>query len=77
MLCLREAHAETLLDPDDTALPDDALAELLEHCTREEYVTSHRLEPGDTVVCDNRALIHRGTTVERPRTAYRLLVGAP
>ena len=36
------------------------LAELLEHATRPEAVYRHAWQPGDTVMWDNRATIHRG-----------------
>jgi taurine dioxygenase len=38
---------------------DALLAELLEHATRPEFVYVHRWLPGDLVVWDNRALLHR------------------
>jgi taurine dioxygenase len=38
---------------------DALLAELLEHATRPEFAYVHRWLPGDLVVWDNRALLHR------------------
>jgi len=36
------------------------LAELLDGATRREYVYRHRWRPGDAVMWDNRAMLHRG-----------------
>ncbi|HEX7249837.1 MAG TPA: TauD/TfdA family dioxygenase [Burkholderiales bacterium] len=36
------------------------LAELLEHATQREFVYRHAWQPGDSVMWDNRAVIHRG-----------------
>lgn len=36
------------------------LAELLEHATQREFVYRHRWQPGDLVIWDNRAVLHRG-----------------
>jgi len=37
------------------------VAELIEHATQPKYVYSHDWHPGDYVIWDNRATIHRGT----------------
>lgn len=36
------------------------LAELLEHATQREFVFRHEWQPGDLVMWDNRAVLHRG-----------------
>ncbi len=36
------------------------LAELLEHATQREFVYRHEWQPGDLVIWDNRATLHRG-----------------
>jgi alpha-ketoglutarate-dependent 2,4-dichlorophenoxyacetate dioxygenase len=43
-------------------LPEGRLliAELLEHCTQREFVYRHHWLPGDYVMWDNRATLHRG-----------------
>ena len=35
------------------------LAELLAHATQPEFVYTHHWRPGDVVIWDNRALLHR------------------
>ena len=35
------------------------LSDLLEHATRREFVYSHRWQPGDLVMWDNRCVLHR------------------
>lgn len=52
-------HAERILDrpvPEGRLL----LAELLEHATQREFVYRHTWRPGDLVIWDNRAVLHRG-----------------
>jgi len=36
------------------------LMELLEHATQPRYVFRHTWKPGDLVIWDNRAVLHRG-----------------
>jgi alpha-ketoglutarate-dependent 2,4-dichlorophenoxyacetate dioxygenase len=36
------------------------LMELLEHATQPRYVFRHTWTPGDLVIWDNRAVLHRG-----------------
>ena len=36
------------------------LAELLDEATRREFVYTHKWRPGDAVMWDNRAMLHRG-----------------
>jgi alpha-ketoglutarate-dependent 2,4-dichlorophenoxyacetate dioxygenase len=36
------------------------LAELLEHATQRRFVYRHTWRPGDLVIWDNRAVLHRG-----------------
>jgi alpha-ketoglutarate-dependent 2,4-dichlorophenoxyacetate dioxygenase len=45
------------------AVPEGRLlvAELLEHATQAQFVYSHSWRPGDYVMWDNRATLHRGT----------------
>jgi alpha-ketoglutarate-dependent 2,4-dichlorophenoxyacetate dioxygenase len=47
----------------DMTIPEGRLlvAELLEHATQPKYVYSHHWRPGDYVIWDNRATLHRGT----------------
>lgn len=47
------------------------LAELLEHATQREFVYRHVWQPGDSVMWDNRAVIHRGRPFDL--TAHREL----
>ena len=52
-------HAERIIDrpvPEGRLL----LAELLEHATQREFVYRHKWRPGDLVIWDNRAVLHRG-----------------
>jgi alpha-ketoglutarate-dependent 2,4-dichlorophenoxyacetate dioxygenase len=54
------SHAKAIggwSDEDSRALID----ELQEKATRPEYVYSHRWQPGDLVIWDNRCLLHRGS----------------
>lgn len=37
------------------------VAELTEHCTRPDYVYAHDWTPGDVLIWDQRAVLHRGT----------------
>ena len=43
------------------------LAELLEHATQREFVYRHAWQPGDSVMWDNRAVIHRGRPFDLSR----------
>jgi alpha-ketoglutarate-dependent 2,4-dichlorophenoxyacetate dioxygenase len=43
------------------------LHELLEHATRREFVYRHAWRPGDSVMWDNRAVIHRGRPFDLSR----------
>jgi len=43
------------------------LAELLEHATQREFVYRHLWQPGDSVMWDNRAVIHRGRPFDLSR----------
>ncbi|MCD0503378.1 TauD/TfdA dioxygenase family protein [Bordetella petrii] len=54
------SHASHIIDwpvPEGRAL----LRDLTEHATRRELVYSHDWRPGDFVIWDNRATMHRGT----------------
>ncbi len=46
----------------DMTIPEGRLlvAELLEHATQRQFIYRHRWQPGDYVMWDNRATIHRG-----------------
>ena len=46
------------------------LEELIEYCTRAEFVYSHKWEAGDVLLWDQRAVMHRGTPwpQDQPRT---------
>lgn len=48
----------------------DLLAEAIAFCTRPEYVYSHVWRPGDVLIWDERAMLHRGQPwpYEEPRT---------
>ena len=53
------AHATRIVDwpvPEGRLL----LAELLEHATQRQFVYRHTWRPGDLVIWDNRAVLHRG-----------------
>ncbi len=53
------AHATRIVDwpvPEGRLL----LAELLEHATQRRFVYRHTWRPGDLVIWDNRAVLHRG-----------------
>ncbi|HET9735311.1 MAG TPA: TauD/TfdA family dioxygenase [Burkholderiales bacterium] len=43
------------------------LTELLEHATQREFVYRHLWQPGDSVMWDNRAVIHRGRPFDLSR----------
>ncbi len=49
------------------------LMDLLEHATRREYVYQHSWKPGDLVIWDNRAVLHRGRRwdLDEPRELRR------
>ncbi len=48
------------------------LDDLLERATRPEAVYAHRWGAGDTVIWDNRCMLHRGTTYDADRWRRRL-----
>jgi alpha-ketoglutarate-dependent 2,4-dichlorophenoxyacetate dioxygenase len=43
------------------------LHDLLEHATQREFVYRHAWRPGDSVMWDNRAVIHRGRPFDLSR----------
>jgi alpha-ketoglutarate-dependent 2,4-dichlorophenoxyacetate dioxygenase len=47
----------------DLSVPEGRLlvAELIEHATQPQFVYTHYWRPGDYVIWDNRATLHRGT----------------
>ncbi|HEX3884361.1 MAG TPA: TauD/TfdA family dioxygenase [Stellaceae bacterium] len=52
------------------------LQDLLEHATRRQFVYAHRWRPGDLVMWDNRAVLHRGRRYDlsEPRDMRRSTV---
>lgn len=51
--------------------------QLLDHCTQQKYVYVHRWQPGDLVMWDNRATLHRGRPwddSQHARVMYRTTV---
>lgn len=54
------------------------VTELIEFCTRPEYVYSHRWRPGDVMIWDERATMHRGRPwpYEEERTLASCCVSA-
>lgn len=60
------SHAKTIEGWDDTearALLDD----MTDRATQEEHVYSHRWQPGELVIWDNRCLLHRGEGYDADR----------
>jgi len=55
------------------------LLELLEHATQREFVYRHHWRPGDLVIWDNRATIHRGKRfdITQPRELRRTTTQDP
>ena len=45
----------------DQDAADRIVDELIEECTQPEYVYSHKWTPGDVLIWDQRAVLHRGT----------------
>lgn len=54
------------------------IAELIDWCTQDPYVYSHRWQPGDVLVWDERATLHRGMPwpYEEPRTLASICISA-
>jgi taurine dioxygenase len=53
------------------------LADLLEHATRPEFEYRHRWRPGDLVMWDNRALLHKANgdyDMNEVRYLYRIML---
>ncbi|MHC8865639.1 TauD/TfdA dioxygenase family protein [Arenicellales bacterium IMCC57338] len=48
------------------------LDDLLKHTTEHTHVTRHAWQPGDTVIWDNRCVLHRGTGYDATRWRRRL-----
>lgn len=60
------SHASTILDwpvPEARLL----LRDLMEHATQRQFVYRHAWQPGDLVIWDNRATMHRATPFEDDR----------
>lgn len=57
---------EGMAGPDGAAFIDEVIG----FCTRPEYVYTHRWKPGDVLIWDERAVLHRGRPwpSEEPRT---------
>ncbi len=68
-------HADHVVDL-PTAEGRKVLAGLLERATRREGVYRHKWSPGDTVMWDNRGLLHHITTydISKPRDMLRTTV---
>jgi len=62
----------------DAAAGAALIDELIEFCTRPAYVYSHRWRPGDVLIWDERATLHRGRPwpYDQPRTLSSLCVSA-
>jgi alpha-ketoglutarate-dependent 2,4-dichlorophenoxyacetate dioxygenase len=59
-------HAVGIVDwPED--MGTELLAELYAFATQEKYVYSHKWQPGDMVIWDNRCTMHSATSFERFR----------
>ena len=71
------SHAYAV-DGYDDAEGKALLEELLDFCTRPEFVYSHRWEVGDVLIWDQRAVLHRGTPwpYDQPRTLSSLCTTA-
>lgn len=65
------SHAKAIEGWDD-GRSRDLLDDLLERATRPEYVYSHRWEPGQLVIWDNRCLLHRGVGYDADRYRRRM-----
>lgn len=65
-------RVEGLCDEEGAAFLDEVLAA----CTQPAYVYSHRWQPGDVLLWDQRAVMHRGTPwpYDQPRTLTSLCV---
>ena len=66
------SHAKAIEGWDD-GRSRDLLDDLLERATRPEYVYSHRWEPGQLVIWDNRCLLHRGVGYDADKYRRRML----
>ncbi|MBV8087120.1 MAG: TauD/TfdA family dioxygenase [Chloroflexi bacterium] len=67
-LASHASHIEGMPIPEGRLL----LRELIEHATQRQFVYSHDWRPGDLVIWDNRATMHRGTPFD-DRTQRREL----
>ena len=65
------SHAKAIEGWDD-GRSRDLLDDLLERATRPEYVYSHRWEPGQLVIWDNRCLLHRGVGYDADKYRRRM-----
>ncbi|MEM7124613.1 MAG: TauD/TfdA family dioxygenase [Pseudomonadota bacterium] len=54
------------------------IAELIDWCTQDTYVYTHRWQPGDVLIWDERATLHRGMPwpYEEPRTLASICISA-
>jgi alpha-ketoglutarate-dependent 2,4-dichlorophenoxyacetate dioxygenase len=64
------------VDGYDEAESQALLDELMRFCTKPEFTYSHQWEPGDVLIWDQRATLHRGTPwpFEQPRTLSSICV---
>lgn len=62
----------------DEAESAKLIDELIAFCTRREYVYSHKWKPGDVLIWDERAALHRGRPwpYDKPRTLSSICVTA-
>ena len=62
----------------DDAEGEALIAELIGWCTQDTYVYTHRWQPGDVLIWDERATLHRGMPwpYEEPRTLASICISA-
>lgn len=62
----------------DDAEGEALIAELIDWCTQDAYVYAHRWQPGDVLIWDERATLHRGMPwpYEEPRTLASICISA-
>jgi alpha-ketoglutarate-dependent 2,4-dichlorophenoxyacetate dioxygenase len=62
----------------DEAQSAGLIDEIIAFCTQPEYVYSHKWQPGDVLIWDERAALHRGRPwpYDQPRTLSSICVTA-
>jgi alpha-ketoglutarate-dependent 2,4-dichlorophenoxyacetate dioxygenase len=72
------AHARSI-DGMDEAASRDVIDGLMAHATEDRFIYSHRWSPGDLLIWDNRAVLHRATpfasTTERRHMVRTTVAG--